>query len=67
MKSIIEPGPTLYRHVRAKLALRGHSLSSWCRQHSMTREWVYACLMGRATGRRATATAARVRRLLGLA
>lgn len=67
MHASIQPGLPLYRQVRATLCLRGQSFHRFCADKGMTREWVYACLTGKAKGRRAQTVVRRVIRLLEIA
>lgn len=45
-----EPGPVLYRMVRAGFVKKGSTLNRWCREHGVTRQHAENCLQGKTKG-----------------
>lgn len=54
------PGRELHIAVRGALIARGTSFAAWCREHGVSRPWVWEALMGMRNGTKARAVRARL-------
>ncbi len=45
-----KPGISLYRTIRAGLIIKGKTLTQWCNENGVSRQWVYQAATGIRTG-----------------
>jgi hypothetical protein len=65
-KANVDPGPSLYRRVRASFILQGTTFFAWCSEHQICRQWATRCVTGEIAGPQAQRLARKIAAAAGL-